>query len=157
MIAQCLDVIKTLLADEHSASIQTDLAESLLVLSFKMALKRCHIWELRSRTITARYYTIQCAQLKTCFLSLRCMVVDGIILRILVTFLKKTFGRKRPSEISISSDDDFVKVRSTNGTLFILHDQPGPERTRVAHFIMIARTKCKEIELRAAQYACWLA
>ena len=150
MIAQRLDVVKALFANEHCATSQANLTEGLLMLSFEMALQRRLVGELRAATITAGNHAVQSAQCKTGFLGLGRMVIDRVILRVHVALLQESLGCELPIQVSIGCDDDFVQVRSANGALLILHDESRPQGAYVTNLVVVTWTKSKVVQLRAA-------
>jgi hypothetical protein len=153
MLSQVLHMVESLLSDENSSSLQTNLAESLLMVLLQVSLQRRHIRELRVASLARGDHAVQNSKPHTGFLSLWGVVENGLVGSVLDALLAEFAVEGVEGHFSVISDNDLVELSFTNGALLVLQNESEPECTDIAHVLVVARTEGEVVEVLEAKHA----
>ena len=134
VLAELLDVVDSVFANEDGAALETDFAESFLVHGLEVASERLDIRE-SLRRVAIVHQTLQRAKLHPRGFSPCILVVDRLILFVLDCVFRVEFV---PGERRVITDHNFVQLLLANAALGLLQQQANSQSTLVAHRLMVA-------------------
>lgn len=133
-----LQVVKSLLSDEHEATLETDVAESLLMLLLQMLLQGLNIVELKP-WVTLMHHALSHSQLCPGSPDLGRLIVDILVLRVYgELLLEPGIGEVLKSEGGGLRNQELLAFSLANGTLLVLHDETQSQDAGVAHVLVVA-------------------
>ena len=118
-----------------------------------MALQGSTIWKLLFRAWTIWNQTIESSQLQCSLLRRLVVEVYCVVLWILFALLLQFLVEELPGESFVVRNDDLVQVRAAYRALFVLQDEPQPQRASDTHVFVTAGTHREEFQLVVAQQA----
>ena len=133
-----LQVVESLLSDENEATLQTNGAESLLMLLLQMLLQGLNIVELKP-WVALIYHALSHPQLCPGSPDLGRLVVHILVLRVYgELFLKPGITKVLKREGGSLRNQELLAFCLANGTLLVLHDETKSQDARVAHVLVVA-------------------
>ena len=112
-------MIQPLLPDKHCSSLKTDFAESFLVVSLQVSLKRWHIWKLLLGAAIV-HHAVEGPELQTGLPGGFCVIEHVFVFRVLFAVFHDLLLEELPGHLLVVSDDDLIEVCLANRTLCIL-------------------------------------
>ena len=133
-----LQVVESLLSDEYEATLEADVAESLLMLLLQMLLKGLNIVELKP-WVALMHHALSHPQLCPGSPDLGRLIVDIMVLRVYGELLLEPGIREvLKSEGGGLRNQELLAFCLANGTLLVLHDETQSQDARVAHVLVVA-------------------